>query len=195
MPAKLQNARANLTGPQGRLYAEPTPSADETSFQQDNISAQYYNSVYYEQHKNQVQPIPPARAGAPPNSIWRISFPPRSSRQSMRRSGLHFHSVGDTGAAKVSGAETAATAIAHEAGVSDAMSRRCAERRIARAGVLLSPGRRGLQLRRGAILLRPVLRAVSRLRPADLRYPRQSRRHGLWAELQRSAGSNACRRS
>ncbi len=42
MPAKLQNARANLTGPQGRLYAEPTPSSQETSFQQDNVSAEYY---------------------------------------------------------------------------------------------------------------------------------------------------------
>ena len=56
---------------------------------------------------------------------------------------------------------------------------RRAGRRRDRAGVLLPPGRRRLQLRRGPVLLRPVLRALPRLRPADPRDPRQPRRHGL----------------
>ena len=56
-----------MTGPNGRLYADPKPSPDETSFRQDNNSAAYYNSPYYLQHKNQVQPIPPVRQNAPPN--------------------------------------------------------------------------------------------------------------------------------
>lgn len=122
MPAKLQNARANVTGPQGRLYAEPTPSPDETSFQQDNVSAQYYNSVYYLHHKDQVQPIPPARAGAALQLNLADFVPAEIITAINAAQRITFHSVGDTGAAKVSRSQTAATAIAHEAGVSDAMS-------------------------------------------------------------------------
>jgi predicted phosphodiesterase len=122
MPAKLQNARANLTGPQGRLYAEPTPSAHETSFQQDNVSAQYYNSVYYEQHKNQVQAIPPVHAGAALQLNLADFVPAEIITAIKAAQRITFHSVGDTGAAKVSRSQTAATAITHEAGVSDAMS-------------------------------------------------------------------------
>jgi hypothetical protein len=48
----------NLTGPGGRLFADPTPGPDEMSFQQNNVSAKYYSSAYYLAHKSQVQPIP-----------------------------------------------------------------------------------------------------------------------------------------
>ena len=112
MQIKLPKAKANVAGPGNRLYAEPTPSFDETSFQQDNISAQYYNSLYYAQHKNQVQPIPPPRPGA----ALQISLADFvadeiiSAINAAQR--ITFHAVGDTGAAKVSRSQTAATAIA-----------------------------------------------------------------------------------
>jgi hypothetical protein len=40
----------NLTGPGGRLFADPTPGPDEMSFQQNNVSAKYYSSAYYLAH-------------------------------------------------------------------------------------------------------------------------------------------------
>ena len=122
MPTKLANARATLTGPGNRLYAEPSPSPDETSFQQDNVSEQYYDSPYYEQHKNQVQPIPPPREGAPLQLDLADFAPPEVINAINAAQRIVFHSVGDTGAAKVSRSQTAATSIAHEAGVADAMA-------------------------------------------------------------------------
>jgi hypothetical protein len=119
---KLPNAKANLAGPGTRFYAEPTPSPDETSFQQDNVSSQYYNSPYYTQHKNQVQPIPPPRPGAA-LQLDLADFVPQevvSAVNAAQR--ITFHAVGDTGAAKVSRSQTAATSIAQEAGVADAMA-------------------------------------------------------------------------
>jgi hypothetical protein len=111
-----------MTGPNGQLYADPKPSPDETSFRQDNNSAAYYNSQYYLLHKNQVQPIPPARQGAAPN-IDLADYIPTNIADAIDQAGrITFHAVGDTGAAKVSRSQTAATAIAHEAGVADAMA-------------------------------------------------------------------------
>jgi|HubBroStandDraft_6_1064221.scaffolds.fasta_scaffold10684_6 hypothetical protein len=111
-----------MTGPNGQLYADPKPSPDETSFRQDNNSAAYYNSQYYLLHKNQVQPIPPARQGAAPN-IDLSDYIPTDIANAIEQAGrITFHAVGDTGAAKVSRSQTAATAIAHEAGVADAMA-------------------------------------------------------------------------
>jgi calcineurin-like phosphoesterase family protein len=111
-----------MTGPNGQLYADPKPSPDETSFRQDNNSAAYYNSQYYLLHKNQVQPIPPARQGAAPN-INLADYIPTNIADAIDQAGrITFHAVGDTGAAKVSRSQTAATAIAHEAGVADAMA-------------------------------------------------------------------------
>jgi len=119
---KLPNMRANLEGPGNRLYAEPKPSPDETSFQQDNVSEQYYNSSYYLAHKNQVQPIPPVRAGAVTNLNLK-DFAPQEVLNAVQAAGkITFHSVGDTGAAKVDRAQSVATAIAHEAAVADSMS-------------------------------------------------------------------------
>jgi hypothetical protein len=119
---KLPNAKANLSGPGNRLYAEPSPSPDETSFQQDNVSAQYYTSVYYTQHKNQVQSIPAPRPGAPPQLDLADFVPPEIVNAINAAQRITFHSVGDTGAAKVSRSQTAATSIADEAGVADAMA-------------------------------------------------------------------------
>jgi hypothetical protein len=122
MRIKLPNMKANLAGPGNRLYAEPRPSPDETSFQQDNVSAQYYNSPYYLAHEDQVQPIPPARAGVPAY-LELTDFIPTEIADAINAAGkITFHVVGDTGAAKVNRAQSAATAIAQEAGVADAMS-------------------------------------------------------------------------
>jgi Calcineurin-like phosphoesterase len=115
---KLPKAKATLAGPGNRLYAEPKPSPDETSFQQDNTSAQYYSSVYYKAHKNQVQPVPPPRGGAPPYLELQDFIPTEVLDAINTARKITFHAVGDTGAAK----GIPATAIAHEAGVADAMS-------------------------------------------------------------------------
>ena len=111
-----------MTGPKGQFYADPKPSPDETSFRQDNNSAAYYNSPYYLNNKNQVQPIPQVRQNAAPN-INLADYIPTDIAKAIDQAGkITFHAVGDTGAAKVSRSQSAATAIQHEAGVADAMS-------------------------------------------------------------------------
>lgn len=110
----------NLIGPQGQLYADPKPTPDEVSFKVDNTSAQYYNSVYYVHHKNQVQPIPQARNTNPVNLA---DYVPSNIINAINAAGkIVFHSVGDTGAAKVGRTETAADAIEQEAHVADSMA-------------------------------------------------------------------------
>jgi hypothetical protein len=114
-------APANLTGPGGQLYADPKPTPGENAFQIDNTSAAYFNSPYYELHKNQVQPIPPARAGVPAY-LELADFIPEELIDAIQTAGkIVFHSVGDTGAAKVNAQQTAAVAIANEADVAGAM--------------------------------------------------------------------------
>jgi hypothetical protein len=113
---------ANIVGPGGQLYADPKPSPDENAFQVNNTSAAYYNSPYYTLHKNQVQPIPPRRTGALPY-LKLTDFLPQDLTAAISAAGkITFHAVGDTGAAKVNVRQTAATAIAMEAAVADAMA-------------------------------------------------------------------------
>ncbi len=109
----------NLTGPGGRLFADPTPGPDEVSFQQNNVSAKYYSSAYYLAHKNQVQPIPRRRNDQPINLTDYL--PPEIMTAIQNAGKISFHAVGDTGAAKVNRTQTAATAIGHETAVADAM--------------------------------------------------------------------------
>ena len=110
----------NLIGPGGRLYADPAPGPDEVKFVQDNTSAAYYNSPYYLAHKSQVQPIPPRRNNLP---MSLADFVPSQVMTAINAAHkISFHCVGDTGAAKVTRSQTAATAIGHEAAVADAMS-------------------------------------------------------------------------
>jgi len=117
----LMVSKPNIVGPGGRLYADPKPSPDENAFQVNNTSDAYYNSPYYTMHKNQVQPIPPPRMGALPY-LELSNFIPQGLLDSINAAGrITFHAVGDTGAAKVSPRQTAATAIAQEAAVADAM--------------------------------------------------------------------------
>ena len=118
MRIKLPKTRARLAGPGTRLYADPKPSPDETSFQIDNTSAQYYNSPYYLAHKDQVQPFPAPRTGVPAYLDLQ-DFVPTEVLDAINTTGrITFHAVGDTGAAK----GVPATAIANEAGVADAMA-------------------------------------------------------------------------
>jgi len=105
-------------GTGGRLFADPMPTPDETSFQVDNTSDQYYDSPYYKAHENDLQPVP-----SPSSSPPRMQLSDVLSSQLLdpiaASKRITFHAVGDTGAAKRS--ESEATASANEAGVADAM--------------------------------------------------------------------------
>ncbi len=104
-----------------RLFADPQPGVDETSFQVDNTSADYYNSPYYLQHKSDVQPVPAPRTSPPRIDLAEV-IGAELLTPILNDKRIVFHAVGDTGAAKVSSTQTAAQAIAHEAGVADAMA-------------------------------------------------------------------------
>jgi len=117
MPVKM-----NLVGPHGQLYADPKPSPDENAFQVDNTSEAYYNSPYYLLHKSQVQPIPPRRTGTLPY-LKLTDFVPQDLSDAIDAARkITFHAVGDTGAAKTTRSQSAATSLAEQAAVADAMS-------------------------------------------------------------------------
>lgn len=110
-----------IVGPGGRLFADPRPGPDEQTFRTDNNSSAYYNSPYFNAHKSQVQPIPPPRPSAK-LQMSLADYLPEELITSIQRAGrISFHLTGDTGAAKTSRSQTAATAIGHEAAVADAM--------------------------------------------------------------------------
>jgi hypothetical protein len=111
----------HLMGSHGRLFAEPTLSSDEASFHVDNTSSQYYNSPYYKAHVRQVKPVPPPRR-SPPRMDLSDVLPADLLAQIEGAKRISFHTVGDTGAAKVNRQQTAAEAIAQEAGVARAMA-------------------------------------------------------------------------
>lgn len=113
------NLTTNLIGPRGQLYADPKPTPDETTFRINNTSEQYYNSPYYKAHKDQLQRIPAARNTDPLNLTDFVSTDIVSAINSAGK--IVFHSVGDTGAAKVNRAQSVQTAIGHEGHVADAM--------------------------------------------------------------------------
>ncbi len=113
-------ASPGAVGAAGRLFADPQPPPAETSFQVDNTSEQYYQSPYYLLHKAQVQPIPPPRVVPPRVDLGDVVS--ADLLASITQAGrIAFHAVGDTGAAKVNAFQAAATAIANEASVADAM--------------------------------------------------------------------------
>jgi len=112
---------SNLQGQDGRLFAEVKPTADETQFQLDNTSAAYYNSPYYLLHKDLLQPVP-APLKSPPRIDLADVLGSDATDAIAAAKKIVFHSVGDTGAAKVNHFQTAQQAIAHEAGVADAMA-------------------------------------------------------------------------
>jgi hypothetical protein len=103
---------ANLIGPESRLFADPSPSPDETAFQVDNTSDAYYKSPYYSQHANQIQPVPAAPAA--PLDLQTVVGPDFLA-PIIAGNKITFHSVGDTGASTTG-------AISQEASVADAMA-------------------------------------------------------------------------
>jgi hypothetical protein len=109
----MTNRSATSSG-SSRLFADPAPSPDERSFQVDNTSAAYYTSVYYEQHKNDLQSIPVPRA-----TPQRIDLADVVDAETIAKitsaNAITFHAVGDTGAARIS-------SISHESSVADAMA-------------------------------------------------------------------------
>lgn len=115
-------ASRRLIGPGGRLFAEPEPGPDEATFRVDNTSAAYYQSPYFLLHKNQVQPIPAPRAHAPLQLALADVVPADVTAAIQAAGRITFNAVGDTGAAKVDRSQTVATAIAHEAAVTDALA-------------------------------------------------------------------------
>ena len=118
-PAPAPAPPPPATGQQ-RLFAEAQPGGDETSFQVDNTSSQYYSSPYYLAHKNQVQPVP-APATSPPRIDLAQVVDTSVVTPILASKRIVFHTVGDTGAAKVNSFQTAAQAIGNEASVADAM--------------------------------------------------------------------------
>jgi hypothetical protein len=117
----LDAAYRRLSGEGGRLFANPQPSPDEVTFQVDNTSAAYYDSVYYTLHKNDLQPVPEPRTPEPRIDLSHVLQPDLVAAITETRR-LSFHAVGDTGAAKVNSFQTAAQAVEHEASVADAMA-------------------------------------------------------------------------
>lgn len=104
----------NVIGPSGRLFADPSPGGDESSFQVDNTSEQYYKSPYYLAHSEQLQPVPAPRVSPPRMTLAElVGETPLASRLQERK--IVFHVAGDTGPSSSSHIETAA-------GVADAMT-------------------------------------------------------------------------
>jgi len=112
----------NLLGLHGRLFADPQPGPDATEFHVDNTSAEYYRSPYYLRHKDQLEPVPTPSTSPPRLSLDQVlDTDILDPIQAARR--ITFHSVGDTGAAKVNAFQTAAKALQNEESVADSMVR------------------------------------------------------------------------
>jgi len=118
----LDAAYRKLTGAGGRLFADPQPAPDEVSFQLDNTSAAYYDSVYYRLHKKDLQPVPEPRRSPPRIDLADVLQADFLAAITAAKK-ISFHAVGDTGAAKVSSFQTAGQAIENEASVANAMVR------------------------------------------------------------------------
>ena len=160
-----------MKGPQGRLYADPQPGSDPTSFQVVNNSAAYYQSPYYKAHAQQVQPIPPRRSNAP---LELTDFlPPQTIAAITKAGSISFHAVGDTGAAKVSRSQSAATAIGHQDAVADAMAKDVQTGGDTGPAFFFHLGDVVYNFGENRYYYDQFLRSLSRLRPADLRDPRQ----------------------
>jgi 3',5'-cyclic AMP phosphodiesterase CpdA len=117
----LDGAFVKLNPPNGRLFADPHPSPDETSFMVDNTSAAYYDSPYYRLHRDDLQPVPRPRLDDPRVDLADV-LGAGFLQPIIDAERISFHAVGDTGAAKVNAHQSAAQALANEANVADAMA-------------------------------------------------------------------------
>ncbi|HEX4305133.1 MAG TPA: metallophosphoesterase, partial [Solirubrobacterales bacterium] len=111
-----------VKGADERLFAEAEPSADETSFRIENTSDAYYESAYFLKHEEDVQPVPTPNQDPPRMDLADVVGDDLLAPIVAAKK-ISFHAVGDTGAAKVNRSQKMSTAIAHEAGVADLMSK------------------------------------------------------------------------
>jgi hypothetical protein len=103
----------NLQGPSGQLFGDPAPGPDETAFQVDNTSADYYNSPYYKQHENDVLAVPIGPPSGPLELVDVVGANFIAAITAAKQ--ISFHVVGDTGASSTA-------SISNEATVADAMA-------------------------------------------------------------------------
>ncbi len=80
-----------------RLFADPDSGPDEVSFHEPNVDAPYYNTGYYREHRNEVQPFPSPLPNPPRMDLAQMLGPNLLGPIEEGRT-LSFHSVGDTGA-------------------------------------------------------------------------------------------------
>ena len=104
---------ANMFGAGGRLFGEPAPAPDETAFQLDNTSLDYYKSPYYAKHASDLQQVEKPREPAQITLASVLGDEAVAAIAKAKR--IAFHTVGDTGA-------SAKTHISTEAHVADAMT-------------------------------------------------------------------------
>jgi hypothetical protein len=114
------NYTTPMSGTHGRLFAEPTPSPDPTSFRVDNTSTQYYESPYYLAHQYQLQPVPPPAMSQPRMDLGSVVGQDVIT-QIQQAKKIVFHSVGDTGPAKVNKFQSVAIALEDAQSVADVM--------------------------------------------------------------------------
>jgi hypothetical protein len=111
-----------MRGTHDRMFAEPQPGPDPTSFSVDNTSSKYYESPYFLAHKTQLQAVPPPRMGQPRMNLGDVVGQDTIAKIEKAKK-IVFHAVGDTGAAKVDKFQTAALAIEHAESVADTMAK------------------------------------------------------------------------
>jgi kumamolisin len=104
----------NFVGPEGQLFADPSPAGDESVFQVDNTSEQYYKSPYYKLHEKQLQPVPAPRVSPPRMDLTQVVGQGRLA-PCVAAKRISFHAAGDTGPSEASHIKTAAS-------VADAMT-------------------------------------------------------------------------
>jgi hypothetical protein len=121
MAELVKGLTAGTKGKDERLFAEAQPTPDETAFQIENTSAAYYESPYFKKHDEDAQKVPPFRVDPPRLDLADVLGEDVLEPIVAARK-LSFHTVGDTGAAKVNRSQKMATAIKHEAGVADLMA-------------------------------------------------------------------------
>jgi predicted phosphodiesterase len=97
-----------------RLFADPDPGPDETSFHEPNVDSQYYNTGYYFAHQNEIQQFPRSLPDPPLMDLSQI-LGPNVIDPIVNANSITFHSVGDTGA-------SSRPLIGYEASVTDAMA-------------------------------------------------------------------------
>ena len=90
-------ARGRLWADPQRLFADPDPGPDETSFHDPNVDEQYYNTSCYSAHQSQIQQFPRPLPD-PPRLDRATILGPNLLGPSSDAKAITFHAVGDTGA-------------------------------------------------------------------------------------------------